>query len=329
MKTIFSIVLLSLLIITDFIFSQTITLKGKVYDENKNPVKNLTLRFSTIGSITTTNSGEFIIEMPDNLNSADVETEDKNWTILYPIDSRVIIPADKNSLIKIVVSNKKIPQMIKPEEAAKNFNKLESLLLDIGVAKNELKNLLESYSQKEADFYKLQKDSIRNAILNDKKNEAFKVISKTLLSYVDKVQNSKDDFKLLTQIKIYNKDITENIKQSIEEYNLGYNELNNNKYSFQKDVDDYWKDKDLADSLMETIDYAIDEIHKPYILKLNDYTLDINKIVTGQISGADEIEKLKQNISKGIGSILHELELKIPTLEKKANDLIIKLKDST
>ena len=310
------------------ISAQTITLKGKVYDENKNPVKNISLRFSTIGSITTTNSGEFMIELPDNLISVDVETEDKNWIILYPIDNRILVPSDNNGLIKIVVSKEHKPQSIKPEDAAKNFDKLESLLIDIGVAKTELKNLLENYSQKEADYYNLQKDSILNAILNDKKSEKFGIISRALLDYVGKIKNSRNDFKLLTQITIYNHEITDAIKKSIQEYNASYNEINNNKYIYQKNVKDYWNDKSLADSLLQTINYILDEIHQPCFLKLNDYILDINRIVTGQISDSEERSKLKESTSKRIESVLKEINIKVPAIEKKVNDIIIKLKDS-
>ena len=67
MKTGILILFLFIFTFPGIISAQTITLKGKVYDENKNPVKNISLRFSTIGSITTTNSGEFMIELPDNL----------------------------------------------------------------------------------------------------------------------------------------------------------------------------------------------------------------------------------------------------------------------
>ena len=310
-------------------YSQTIELRGKVYDEKKNPVKNFTLRFSTIGSITTTNSGEFIIELPDNITSAEIETENNDWTILYPIDRKILIPNDRSSIIKIVVTSVEAQKAEKLEYAAKNYSRLETLLKDIGVAKDELKNLVENYIQKEAANYDVQKDSLRDAILNEKKREKFDLISKTLLNYVGKLQNSKDDFKLITQLAFYDTAATNALKKSIIEYNGVFNETNNNKYSFQKDVNDYWGNDNLADDLSEIIDYAIDEIHKPYILRLNDYIQGINKIVLGQISDSDEKENLKKSITMGINSVVRELEVRIPILDKKVNNIIIKLKDST
>ena len=329
MKTFYVILIFFISLFAEILFSQTIVLKGKVYDDNKNPVKNISLRFNTIGSITTTNSGEFMIELPDELSSVEVETIDKNWLILYPFDNRVLIPADKNNLIKIVVSKTRAKKDLSVKEVVKNFKSLESLLTDIGVARDELKNLLENFSQKEANFYNLQKDSIRSAILNDKKNEIFGMISHALLNYVGQIKDSRNDFNLLTQISVYNHEITDAIKKSIEEYNSSVNELKNNKYVFQKDITDYWEDESLADSLLSTINFAIEEIHEPCFLKLNDYILDINRIVTGQISDSKERNKLKQSTSEGINSVLKQIDFKVPAIENKVNEIIIKLKDTT
>ncbi len=325
----FSIVLLILTCLTKINYSQTIELRGKVYDEKKNPVKNFTLRFSTIGSITTTNSGEFIIELPDNITFTEIETIDKEWAVLYPIDKKILIPNNKNSIIKIVVTSTEAQKAERLEYAAKNYSKLETLLKDIGVAKDDLKNLIENYIQKEAAKYDVQKDSLRDAILNEKKREKFDLISRSILNYILKLQDVKDSFKLFTQIALYDSAVMKVITKSINDYNSAFNEINNNKYSFQKDVIDFWTDKYLSENLITTVDYALDEIHKPYILKLNDYLVGVMKILTGQITDANEKEKLRKSIAEGIISVVHELEVRIPIIDRKANNLIISLKDST
>ena len=325
----FSIVLLILTCLTKINYSQTIELRGKVYDEKKNPVKNFTLRFSTIGSITTTNSGEFIIELPDNITYTEIETIDKEWAVLYPIDKKILIPNNKNSIIKIVVTSTEAQKAERLEYAAKNYSKLETLLKDIGVAKDDLKNLIENYIQKEAAKYDVQKDSLRDAILNEKKREKFDLISRSILNYILKLQDVKDSFKLFTQIALYDSAVMKVITKSINDYNSAFNEINNNKYSFQKDVIDFWTDKYLSENLVTTVDYALDEIHKPYILKLNDYLVGVMKILTGQITDANEKEKLRKSIAEGIISVVHELEVRIPIIDRKANNLIISLKDST
>ncbi len=328
MKTISLIIFLIVSINTKFILPQTITLKGKVFDEKKNPVKNISIRFSTIGTVTTTNSGEFIIELPEEITSVELEIADKEWLLLYPFDNRIIIPSNRNEITKIVVKSAETQKAEKLDYAAKNYNKLESLLKDIGVAKDELKNLVENYIKKEAPQYDVQKDSLRNAILNEKKREKFDIISKAILNYIGKLQNSKDDFKLITQLAFNDILATKTLIKSIEEYNNAFNEINNSKYIFQKDISEYWLNENLAEEFLITIDYALDEIHKPYILRLNDYIVGINKIVRNNISDIDEKDKLKINISDGISSIVREMEIRIPIFEKKANKLIIKLKDS-
>ncbi|MEO8399344.1 MAG: hypothetical protein ABI550_05940, partial [Ignavibacteriaceae bacterium] len=307
---------------------QTLQLKGKVYDEKKNPVKNFTLRFSSFGNITTTNSGEFVIELPDNLTSVEIEVPDKKWTLLFPIDFKVPIPNDKNYVTKIVVASNESLTNEKLENAAKNYNKLESLLKEIGVAKDELKNLVENYAKKESENINVQEDSLKQAILNEKKREKFDIISQIFLKYIVKLQNLKDEFKLLTQLAFENSRAFQEIIKSIEAYNAVFNEINNNKFSFQKDISDYWENENLADNFSETVDYGLDEIHKTYILKLNDYIVGINKITTGQIHDSDERKETRENLSQGISSVVRELEIRIPIFEKKITTLIIKLKDS-
>ena len=61
MKAIFIILIL---ILPAIISAQTVQLRGKVIDVNKQPVKNLSIRFTSFGEAITTGSGEFVITIP-------------------------------------------------------------------------------------------------------------------------------------------------------------------------------------------------------------------------------------------------------------------------
>ena len=71
---------------------QSIQLRGKVIDINKQPVKNLPIRFTSFGDAITTGSGEFVITIPQDVNFVDVAIKDDNIQILYPVDSKIPVP---------------------------------------------------------------------------------------------------------------------------------------------------------------------------------------------------------------------------------------------
>ncbi len=329
MKILFIKIIL-LLYFTPILSSQTIVLTGKVYDENKNPLGNINLRFISIGNIVTSNSGEFKIEVPANINLLEVETVGVEWKLVYPIDSRIPVPANKESVLKVVISksfNKE--KNLKPEEIAKNYSKLEKLLTDLGLAQSELKTLFDSYVTKESGERDLSEEYLKTIITKEKRRDKFAAISEVLLKYILKIQNLASTFKLVSTLALKNSSALSELINSIEEYNSVFNQLNNGKTAYQNDISIYWENKNLPDEFISALDFGIDEIHKIYILKLNEEIVIINKINSGFIEDGDERNELQSKTIGAITLIVNELETRIPILEKKVNNLINHLKEET
>jgi hypothetical protein len=64
----------------------------------------------------------------------------------------------------------------------------------------------------------------------------------------------------------------------------------------------------------------IDEIHKPYILQLNESIRMINEVKL-KIGSEEEQEEKKKKVRENVSFIMKNLELKIPILESKFNEL--------
>ena len=142
MKFNFSIIILLLSAITS---AQTVQLRGKVIDINKQPIKNISVRFTSFGEAVTTSSGEFIITIPESVQFIDVVIKDDNLQILYPVDAKVPVPADPNFVTTIIVSGNNSSMGRSKDESIIKYNKLESLLKEVGTTNTELKSFLEKF----------------------------------------------------------------------------------------------------------------------------------------------------------------------------------------
>ncbi len=301
-------------------------LKGIVYDENSSAVRNITLRFSTLGSAVTTNSGEFIFELPDGVQTVEIELPDRIYSILYPVDKRIAAPVDPDYIFKIVITKNNSSGDIK--ELAEKYVKLEHILADIGVAQNELKTLLADFIKKESEEKNLEEDNLRAAIYKEKRNERFAVISSAFLKYTLKLENVKNGLKVIRDFSFNNGTAYNEFAENVVQYNLIFNELNNNRFAFRSDVALFWDNKILADEVFDVIKFSLNEIHEPFILNLNDEITEMNKLFASYYDDDETRDDVKKNISGSINAAIIGIEQKIPQLKNKIDDVLIKLQDN-
>lgn len=316
------ILLLIVFLINSIIYS-AVQLKGKVYDENSNTVKNLTIRFASLGTVVTTNSGEFIIEIPDGLRSAEIELTDNNLKIVYPIDKRIAVPSDPEFISKIVIG-KRATGSASVNDLVTKYKKLEALLGEIGVAQNDMRSLMEDFIKKESEDVNVEEEKLKSALYKEKRNEKFTQISAAILKYNLKAQNILNAFKNVSGFAFTNQNALAELADNVKQYNISFNEINNNKLAYRGDVSLFWGDKKLSDDLYEIYNYAVEEIHKPYILALNEEITEINKIITN-VYEDDEKERMTKSVNDEISYSVRELQIKLPVLDRKIMELLTKL----
>ncbi len=309
-------------------FSQSKILKGKVFDENKDPVENLTIRFVSLGEITTTNSGEFEFEVPADLSFVEIEVNDKNWSIISPLDNRLPIPSDELFTAKIflVYSEKEDDDMI--NRLADKMDAIEVLLKELGFAKEREQQMLEELKSKLSENFNFKIEDFQNAIEAKKKRDAlFSDISQELSEFNLAINDVNTMFKNINIYAAEDNMALDELVLYINKYNKVFSSLTNNKFDHYNLIESLWSNPELAEEYMQTVNYAIDEIHKPYILRLNETIVVMNKINRKIITDDDEVEELKTKIKTEIETVVKELERRLPVLDRKIEAILLKLKE--
>ncbi len=322
------IYILLILIIPAIISAQTIQLKGKIIDINKQPVKNLSIRFTSFGEAVTTSSGEFAITIPQDVQFIDVVIKDDNLQILYPVDAKIPVPVDPNFVTTIIVSEINTSTAGSMDESILKYNKLESLLKDVGTTNTDLKTFLEKFIELEAKRLEISETELRQKFERKEKRHAlFTEISPVLNEYILRLNNLKTNFEMYYQQAFISTPAVEHLNQAIKFYNPVFESINNNKNDWQNDINSAW-DAVLSESFASSINYMIDEIHTPYIFQLNEYIKTINEIRLKIVSDDEKSEELKKEVRIKISEIMKNLEIKIPILENRYNEIITRLQHS-
>ena len=327
MKLVCSILLL-ITIFPTIISSQSIQLRGKVIDVDRKPVKNLSIRFTSFSDAITTGSGEFVITIPQGVQSVDVSLQKENMQILYPVDSKIPVPSDPNFVTTIIVSNNESSDVKNMEESAVKYKELENLLNDIGTTNTELKSILEKFIEIEAERLEISKAKLKEEFeLKKKRDSAFGEVSPFLEEYILRVKNLKTYFEMFYQSAFVSDPSVEIINNAINEYNPVFDTIYYNRIKWQKEISSAW-DEVLSENFISSINYMVDEIHAPYIFQLNEVMKTINDVRLKINVDNKSSEELKNEVRSKVSSIMKNLEIKIPILEKRFNEILIRLQHS-
>ena len=327
MKLFYTVVII-IIILPAVVFTQTIQLRGKVIDVDRKPVKNLSVRFTSFGDAITTGSGEFVITIPKDVQYVDVSLQEENIQILYPVDSKIPVPSDPNFITTLIVSDNKTSGVKNMEESAVKYNELENLLNDIGTTNTELKSILEKFIEIEAERLEISKSKLKEEFeLKKKRDEAFSEISPFLDEYILRVKNLKTYFEMFYESAFVSNPSVEIINKSIREYNPVYDTIYYNRNKWQKEISSDWNEV-LSANFISSINYMIDEIHAPYIFQLNECMKTINDVRLRTINEDKSPEEMKNEVRSKVSPIMKNLEIKIPILEKRLNEILTRLQHS-
>jgi hypothetical protein len=307
------------------VFSQSIRLKGKVIDENKKPVSNLAIRFTTHGDVVTTGSGEFIITVPQSVQYVDAVVRDEGWQLLYPVDAKIPVPSDPNFITTIIVSGISSTEGMSMEESILKYNELENLLKDIGTKSTELGAFLEKFIGLEARKLEISESLFREEFERKERRETtFSRISRILNEYLLRLGNLKTNFEMNYEIAFVSNPAVENLNTAIKAYNPVFDTIYNNSNNWEA-VIKMAKDTVLSDNFAASVNYMIDEVHTPYIFQLNESIKELNKIRLRIESNSGDFEERKKEEVDNVSQIMKNLETEIPILKNRFNELLINL----
>jgi len=325
MKAIFVFLIL---LLPAIISAQTIQLRGKVIDVNKQPVKNLSIRFTSFGEAVTTGSGEFIITIPQNVNSVDIVIVNDTVQILYPVDVKILVPADPNFVTTVIVSGSENTGETGVDESILKFNELESLLKEVGTTNTELKVFLEKFIELESKRLEISETKLREEFeRKDRRDVIFAEFSPVLKEYILRIKNLKTNFEMSFELAFVSDPSVEYLNNAIRAYNPVFDTIYNNNDKWKNDIATSWNSV-LAESFASSVRYMIDEVHIPYVLQLNECIKTINEIRLKIVSDEEKSEELKKEVRTKVSTIMKSLEIKIPILENRFSELLTRLQHS-
>lgn len=317
-----------LLAIPVLLSAQSIQLRGKVINDDQKPVSNLQIRFTSYGEAVTTGSGEFLITIPQNVNILDVVIKDVSWQILYPVDAKIIVPADHNIPVTIIVSEVNNSGVKSMDESIIRYAELESLLKNVGATNTELKSFLEKFIELEAKKLEISETKLRQEFeRKEKRDTIFTEISPILNEYILRINNLKTNYEMYYEQAFVSNQAVEHLNYTIRAYNPVFDTIYYNQNKWQNDINSAW-DAVLSENFATSVNYMIDEIHTPYILKLNEYTKSINDVRLKVEKDGKSPEELKSEVRTKVSDIMNSLEIKIPILENRFNNLLTRLQHS-
>lgn len=317
-----------LLAIPVLLSAQPIQLRGKVINDDQKPVSNLQIRFTSYGEAVTTGSGEFLITIPQNVSIVDVVIKDVSWQILYPVDAKIIVPADHNIPVTIIVSEVNNSGVKSMDESIIRYAELESLLKNVGATNTELKSFLEKFIELEAKKLEISETKLRQEFeRKEKRDTIFTEISPILNEYILRINNLKTNFEMYYEQAFVSNQAVEHLNNTIRAYNPVFDTIYYNQNKWQNDINSAW-DAVLSENFATSVNYMIDEIHTPYILKLNENTKSINDVRLKVEKDGKSPEELKSEVRTKVSDIMNSLEIKIPILENRFNNLLTRLQHS-
>ena len=320
-----SIYLILIVIFPAIISAQTVQLRGKVIDVNKQPVKNLSIRFTSFGDAITTGSGEFIITLPQDVQFVDITINESEWQILYPVDSKLPVPADPNFVTTVIISGKNSSIGTSMDESIAKYNELESILKDVGTTNSELKTFLEKFVELEAKSLEISEARLREEFeRKDQRDAIFAEVSPSLKEYILRLKNLKTNFEMYYESAFVSNPSVEYLNNAIRAYNPVFDTIYNNNIKWKNDIVTSWNSV-LAESFASSVNYMIDEVHIPYVLQLNECIKTINEIRLRIVSDEEKSEELKKEVRTKVSTIMKSLEIKIPILDNRFSELLTRL----
>ncbi|HEX6558279.1 MAG TPA: hypothetical protein VF021_02435 [Longimicrobiales bacterium] len=262
--------------------AQTTTrLLGKVVDLAGQPVGNVRLRITGHGEPEVFNSGEFELQLSGRPAQVEVQLIDApGLQVLYPPKGMLAVPADGAVRSAVVVG--KTDRAYINDMLAARFVQLGSTLRQNGVRDAAAIDSLSDSVRRIIQLLGLREDSLRNSIELQSQQAAIKpALFKTFDTYLLEAKDLRDAFKLVTSFAARDRSAVQALQQAVEEYNAAFQALNNNRNAFQSNIRSYWRGaaaegltRDLADVYTE----AVEEIHKGYVLPLNESLVVLQRV---------------------------------------------------
>jgi hypothetical protein len=154
------------------------------------------------------------------------------------------------------------------------------------------------------------------------KDDAYPIISNTLLDYINEAKDFKDAFAMLGYQSTESRQALAKLTDAVEQYNRAFEKLNKERLTYEKYVATYWKSDVKTLEFKSLLDYALGDLHGVNILTLNQKIATINDIANGRVK---QVNNKKKELEKDISEEVLKLDKRLQELERRTNRILYDL----
>ncbi len=285
----------------------TARLEGRIIHAEGRPTGGVALSFGPYGTTIARSDGFFTHHFPEGTAEATVQIEDQGWTVLYPRNGRVVIPADEDVVIEIVVGDP-IEEVL-ARSLAEKHQQLLAGLSGLGAEQEQIRTALESFLEELRQRVDLDEAEFQRALDNAaERREHYPAIAAALNDYTLRAADVRDAFRLLAELAIRNPGVIHTLDSTLLAYNDAYRTIHNRRPAFEQAVADFWQNERITAELRAVFDYAEGDVHRTHILQLNDSIVTLHELAAGRDRNGAEVSADIRRIVDGLDPRLAELE---------------------
>ncbi len=154
------------------------------------------------------------------------------------------------------------------------------------------------------------------------KDDAFPLISNTLVDYINEAKDLKDAFQMLGVQATESRLSLTKLTDATEQYNRAFEKLNKERLTYEKYVASFWDSPVKTLEFKSLLDYALGDLHGVNILTLNQELTVIKDIAHGRVK---HISTLKKELEKDINDEVLKLDKRLQELERRTNRILYDL----
>lgn len=298
---------------------QTIRCRFTVRFEDNFPLKNGIIIINR-QQVSTDANGHVEVDVAGSTSTASIASHDPAvYTIKFPPNAVVNLPRNPATAIDIIVAKPKRitagPIGATPADLARLQKAQERYIRSQDAL---LMKKLEAFNGRLYDSLAVL---MQRSHVDKRKNmsgrlEFLPQITNTLHHFLNEAKDLNDAF-VVMQRSLQIKEAYEQLAAAIYSYNEIFELINANRSGYEQAIATYWDSKELALKYSNLTEYTLEEIHKPYILEINEafiarlygYANEKNRKKRDQLGKAltGDITKHSEALSRRLNSLAERI----------------------
>ena len=280
------------------------------------PLRQMTVRLDRFGTATPNDGGFFSAAIPSGTQSIRIQvaTGSTRWMLRYPT-SAVAVPRDTSFVTDIIVGPSLDETLAR--DFASSVSRLDANLRSAGAADSQIIAAINSLRREFSTRTNVRIDELRKAEkLSGARAKIYPELSATLESFMIKANNITTAFQYLLEPSFGSDSAFAQLRRAITEYNLAFEALKTGRAAFEDGVAANWQNPAATSDLRAVLDYALGDIHAINVLPLNDVLPDVNRILTGRLTGR-EAQARRAEVMARVRLSVTELRARLDELERR------------